>query len=150
MSYPYISIMQIALLRSQYCHTKYLIHRFYVYKALHQSDFLTEEDYTGAAECLKASLKWPITMAPPSTNKRLIPLPFYWSQNICGVLVLLHLSQHHPMLSHIRANYCGQHFDFEVAETVELYIQWLRDMRQIDATAERCWRIIGPLYRLRE
>lgn len=143
-----MSTIQVALVRSQYHHARYLVYRPYVYRVLHHPESLVHEDMTGAAQCLQASLKWPLTMAPVSTNKRLVPLPFYWSQNLCGVLVLLHLARQHPGLSHIRSNYCGQHFELEASETVDLYVHWLRDLRQIDATAERCWRIVQVLYGL--
>ncbi|KAK0389541.1 hypothetical protein NLU13_3116 [Sarocladium strictum] len=151
MAYPYVTMMQIALVRSQYALGKHMLFRYCVYKVLHYPDTLQPEDYRGAAECLKAALKWPITMAPPSTNKRLVPLPFYWSQNVCGALVLLHLSTQHPMLSHIRTTYCGgQEFDYAASETIDLYIKWLRDMKQICRLSKRCWNIIQPLYKLRD
>lgn len=152
MAYPFMSMMQLALARSQYSLGKHMILRYYLYRALHHStDAIQPEDYRGAAECLKACLKWPITMAPPAMNKRLIPMPFFWSQNVCGALVLLHLSRQHPVLSHIRSTFCGgSQFEYEAAETVELYIQWLRDMKQICAVTERCWRVIRQLYALRD
>ena len=142
--------IQAALLRSHYHHARYLLYRPYVYRVLHHPASLISEDMSGAAECLRASLRWPVTMEPASTSKRLIPLPFYWSQNVCGVLVLLHLSQQHPALSHIRHNFCGRRFEYDASETVELYIHWLRDLKQIDATAERCWGIVQPLYGLED
>lgn len=122
--------------------------RYYVYRVLHHPDSLVPEDYTGAAECLKAALKWPITMTLPSMNKRLVPLPFFWSQNICGALVLLRLSQQHTVLSHVRTHFCGQGFDYELAETTDLYIRWLRDMKPICAVSERCWDVVRALYEL--
>ncbi|KAF4978081.1 hypothetical protein FZEAL_5471 [Fusarium zealandicum] len=147
-NYPYAADIQVAILRTRYYYNKYLIYRPCIFKALHHPEGLTREDAEGAAECLKASLKWPIAMSPPCTNKRLIPIPFFWSQNLFGILILLHLSQQHPMLIRIRSSFCGQHFDVEATETVNIYLDWLRDIKRIDSTANWCWNIIRLIYRL--
>ncbi|KAH7170815.1 hypothetical protein EDB81DRAFT_180685 [Dactylonectria macrodidyma] len=148
MSYPYAADIQVALLRSRYYYTKYLIYRPCVFKALHHPGSMTSDDADGAAECLKASLKWPIALSPPCTNKRLVPLTFFWSQNLFGILILLHISQQHPMLLRIRSTLCGQNFDVDATETANLYLDWLRDMKKIDSTANSCWTMIRLLYRL--
>ncbi|KAJ3470605.1 hypothetical protein MRS44_000704 [Fusarium solani] len=147
-SYPYAADIQVALLRTRYYYNKYLIYRPCVFKALHYPESLTREDAEGAAECLKASLKWPIALSPPCTNKRLVPTAFFWSQNLFGILILLHLSQQHPMLLRIRSSLCGQRFDVEATESVNAYLDWLRDMKKIDSTANWCWNIIRLIYRL--
>jgi len=148
MSYPYAADIQVALLRTRYYYIKYLIYRPCIFKAMHHPGSMTSEDADGAAECLKASLKWPIALSPPCTNKRLVPLTFFWSQNMFGVLILLHISQQHPMLLRIRSTLCGQQFDVDATETVNLYLDWLRDMKKIDSTANLCWTMIRLLYRL--
>ncbi|SPJ82113.1 related to acetate regulatory DNA binding protein FacB [Fusarium torulosum] len=147
-TYPFAADIHIALLRTRYSYNKYLIYRPCIFKALHHPESLTREDAEGAAECLKASLKWPITLSPPCTNKRLVPIAFFWSQNVFGILVLLHLSQQHPMLLRIRSSLCGQGFDVEAAQTVTVYLDWLRDMKKIDSTANWCWNIVRLVYRL--
>lgn len=147
-SYPYTADLHAALLRSRYYYTRFLIYRPCVYKVLHFPESMTREDADGAAECLKASLKWPIAMSPPCTNKRLVPTTFFWSQNFFGILILLHLSQQHPILSQIRSSLCGQHFETEATETTNIYLDWLRDMDKIDSTASWCWNIIRLIYRL--
>lgn len=147
-SYPYTADIQVALLRTRYYYNKYLIHRPFVYKVLHHPETLLREDAEGAAECLKASLKWPIALSPPCTNKRLVPVTFFWSQNLFGILVLLHLSQQPSMLQRIRTSLCGANFDVDARETVNLYVDWLRDMKKIDSTAKWCWSIVRLLYHL--
>lgn len=149
-SLPFATDIQFALLRTKYYYSKYIIHRPYVFKALHHPDSLTREDAEGAAECLRSSLKWPIAMSPPRSNKRLIPVSFFWSQNLFGILVLLHLSRNNPLLSQIRTRLCGQRFDLDAMETIKLYIDWLRDIRQMDATAKSSWGIIKLLYGLED
>ncbi|KAF5023318.1 hypothetical protein F66182_4626 [Fusarium sp. NRRL 66182] len=147
-TYPYAADIQVALLRTRYCYNKYLIYRPCVFKALHRPESLTREDAEGVAECLKASLKWPIALSPPCANKRLVPISFFWSQNLFGILVLLHLSQQHPVLVRIRSSLCGQHFDLDATQSATAYLDWLRDMKKIDATANWCWNIIRLVYRL--
>ncbi|KAF4419505.1 acetate regulatory DNA binding [Fusarium acutatum] len=147
-TYPFAADIQTALLRTRYSYNKYLIHRPCVFKALHHPESMTREDAEGAAECLKASVKWPIALSPPCTNKRLVPITFFWSQNLLGVLILLHLSQQHPMLSRIRSSLCGQRFDVEASQTVTVYLDWLRDMKKIESTANWCWNIARLVYQL--
>ncbi|KAF5685695.1 acetate regulatory DNA binding protein [Fusarium denticulatum] len=147
-TYPFAADIQTALLRTRYSYNKHLIHRPCVFKALHHPESMTREDAEGAAECLKASVKWPIALSPPCTNKRLVPITFFWSQNLLGVLILLHLSQQHPMLSRIRSSLCGQRFEVEASQTVTVYLDWLRDMKKIESTANWCWNIARLVYQL--
>jgi hypothetical protein len=57
--YPYIHDIQVALLKTQYIHAKYMVYRPYIYKALHFPDSMGQQDYDGAAECLRVSLLGP-------------------------------------------------------------------------------------------
>lgn len=147
-TYPYAADIQVALLRTRYYYNKHLIYRPCVFKALHYPESLTQEDAEGAAECLKASLKWPIALSPPCSNKRLVPMAFFWSQNLLGVLVLLHLSQQHPMLLRIRSSLCGQDFEMDATATANVYLDWLRDMKKIDSTASWAWTLVRMIYHL--
>lgn len=51
--FPYVYDIQVALLRTRYYYARYMVHRPYVYKALHFPDHMTQEDAEGVAECLK-------------------------------------------------------------------------------------------------
>ncbi len=148
--YPFALDIQVALLRSRYYYTKHLINRPFIYKALHFPDALSNEDCLGVAECLKSSVKWPITMSPVSKHKRLIPCIFFWSQNLLGILVLLHLSQNVPVLLRIRRSLCGDRFDLDANESIGLYIDWLRDVRAVDESIKWCWDVVKTLYELEE
>lgn len=148
--YPYNLDIQVALLRSRYYYTKYLIHRPFVYKALHAPDAITHDDAAGVAECLKASLKWPITMSPTCMHKRLVPCHFFFSQNFLGILVLLHLSSTVPILRNIRTSLCGDRFEMDAGETVGLYTDWLRDLKNVDGVARWHWEVVKALYGLDE
>jgi hypothetical protein len=54
--YPYVYDIQVALLRTRYYYSKYMVHRPFVYKALHFPEQMTQEDAQGVAECLRVSL----------------------------------------------------------------------------------------------
>jgi hypothetical protein len=51
--YPYAYDIQVALLRTRYYYAKYMVHRPFIYKALHFPDQMTPMDLQGVAECLK-------------------------------------------------------------------------------------------------
>ncbi|KAK3392932.1 hypothetical protein B0H63DRAFT_516147 [Podospora didyma] len=148
--YPYGLDVQVALLRSRYYYTKYLVHRPFVYKALHFPDAVTHDDAAGVAECLKASLKWPVAMSPTCTHKRLIPCIFFFTRNLFGILVLLHLSTTVPILRRIRTTLCGERFEMDAGETVGLYLDWLRDIKTVDPTAAWHWDVARVIYGLEE
>jgi len=149
-AYPYALDVQVALLRTSYYYTKYLIHRPFVYKALHHPEQMTRLDAEGAAECFKACLKWPVTMSPTCAHKRLVPCLFFWTQNLLGVLVLLHLSQTVPMLSRIRTTLCEERFELEASETVGLYMDWIRELRSVDRAAAWAWEVVRAVYQVED
>jgi len=148
--YPYAFDVHVALLRSRYYYTKYLIHRPFLYKALHYPDAMGRDDAVGVAECLKACLKWPVAMSPTCRNKRLVPCSFFFTHNFFGILVLLHLSTTVPILKNIRSSLCGERFELDAGETVGLYLDWLRDFKAVDAGTEWHWEIIRVIYGLEE
>ncbi|KAK4103041.1 hypothetical protein N658DRAFT_422348 [Parathielavia hyrcaniae] len=148
--YPYVVDVQVALLRSKYYYTKYMIHRPFLYKALHHPDTLARDDAVGVAECLRSCLLWPVAMSPTCRHKRLVPCSFFFTQNFFGILVLLHLSGTVPMLRRIRNTLCGENFERDAAETVALYLDWLRDLKAVDPGTEWHWEVIRTLYGLDE
>lgn len=148
--YPYVLDILVSLLRSRYYYTKYLLHRPFIYKALHFPDSMTHNDAAGAAECLKACLKWPITMSPTCTKKRLLPCHFFFSRNFLGILILLHLSSTVPILRSIRSTLCGDRFEMDASETVGLCTDWLRDLKSVDGVSRWHWEVVKAIYGLDE
>lgn len=149
-SYPYVGDVQTACLRTRYLHVKYLIHRPFLFKALHHPEHVTQEDAEGVAICLQSILLWPITLSPVRHQKRLIPCLFFWSQNLLGVLLILHLVQTAPILVRIRGSMMDDRFDMDAKETTRLCIDWIRDLKDIDASARWCWSVLGAFYPLEE
>lgn len=147
-SYPHAMDIQVALLRTRYYVTKHLIHRPYLYQALHSPSTLTQEDAQGVAACLRSCLKWPITMSPVCGRKRLIPCVFFWTQNLLGVLVVLWMSEEVPILMRVRESLCGEHFESEARETVTLALEWIRDLKEVDVAARWAWGIVREVYGL--
>ncbi|KAI1657172.1 hypothetical protein F4813DRAFT_94149 [Daldinia decipiens] len=147
-TYPYAVDIQAASLRTRYYYVKYLIYRPFIFKALHHPEQVTRDDAEGVVECLKAMLKWPIAMSPTCFHKRLIPCLFFWSQNLLGILLILHLTQQVPILMRIRASLMGTKFDQDANDTAVLCIDWIRDLKDTDATALWCWEILKGIYSL--
>ena len=135
MHHVYVYDIQTALLRTRYYYAKYMVHRPFVYKALHFPDQMTEEDNQGAATCLKACLRWPIYMSPTAHQKRLVPYLFCWSQNFLGILLILHISCYAPCLLRIRQTLCGDNFEEEASQSVGLMLEWIRDLKNSDPVA---------------
>lgn len=145
-AYPYAMDVQVALLRTRFYHLKYVLHRPYLYKALHHPDGMTREDAEGAAECLKACLRWPVALSPTCTHKRMIPCIFFWTQSLMSILLLLHLSQQVPIIMRIRQTLCGERFELEASETVGLYLDWMRDLKVTDRAAAWNWHLVKDVY----
>lgn len=146
--YTFIYDIQVALLRTRYCYANYLIHRPYIFKALHFPDQVTREDAQGVAECLRACIKWPLIFSPVSRFKRLVPYLFSWSQIFMSVLMVLHMTKNSPTLQKIRFQLCGERFEEDILESVQLMIEWIRDLRGCDPIASWCYEIIQPIYHL--
>lgn len=78
----------------------------------------------------------------------MIPYLFYWSQNFLGILLMLHMTRHSPMLGKIRESGCGQRFEEDLSISVELMIDWIRDLKTVDPIAKLCWKILQGVYNL--
>ncbi|KIN04082.1 hypothetical protein OIDMADRAFT_118497, partial [Oidiodendron maius Zn] len=148
--YPYIYDIQVALLRTRYYYTKYMVHQPFVYKALQFSEQFTEDDARGVAECLQSCIKWPIVHSPVSRRKRLVPYLFGWSQTFLSILLMLQLTLHNPLLRDIRAQFCGPVFEAEISQTIELMIDWIRDLKGYDSIAMWCWNVLQCVYELEQ
>ncbi|OHE91801.1 hypothetical protein CORC01_12875 [Colletotrichum orchidophilum] len=136
-----------ALLRSRYYHLEYMLFRPFVYKALHtRVEDLTEIDCTSTQRFLQACLLWPIILPPAAQHKRMIPCLYFWSQNILGVLIFLHLSVTHDTLFHIRQSRCDPGFEAAANMTIQHGICWLRGLKDEDSSTRWCWTIVQSLY----
>ena len=132
-----------AQLRTHFYYARYMLYRPFVYKALHFYELMTPEDNECCALAIKSTLLWPIAMAPPKDKKRLVPHAFSWTQNFLGILLVLRMTTENACLKQI----CEKHVNREELKvTVGLLLDWIRDMRQVDAVADWGWKILEPLY----
>ncbi|KAK2013958.1 hypothetical protein LZ32DRAFT_637276 [Colletotrichum eremochloae] len=149
MAFPNSDGVLLAIMRSRYYYVEFILYRPFAYKALHENpDNLTETDLSATTRFLHACVLWPIVVPPTSQHKRMIPCLYFWSQNILSALIILHLSLINPTLSKIRQSHCRQGFEQEAELTIEWGTAWIRDLKDIDRTAQRCWMILKGLYRL--
>ncbi|KAB8302428.1 hypothetical protein EYC80_005842 [Monilinia laxa] len=145
--YPYAYDIQVAILRTRYYYAKYMAYRPFVYKVLHCPELITQEDAHNVAECLRSCLLWPILLSPPSRCKRLIPYLFTWSQIFLGILIIVHLSKHNTILKEICESLCGERYQREIGDTVELMLDWIRDLKDDeDPIALWCWNMLRGIY----
>lgn len=149
-NYPYALDIQVAMLRARYYHTKCLVYRPFFFKVVQHPENLTQEDAEGAAKFLCACLRWPIAMSPTAKRKRLIPCLWFWTQNLLGILVVLHLSQKMDVLRQIRISFCGEKFESDAQQTVDLAVDWIRDVKGVDGAAAWAWGVVKVLYKLED
>lgn len=55
--YPFAADIQAAILRTRYYYVKFLLHRPFIFKALHYPESITHEDAEGVAIALKSACK---------------------------------------------------------------------------------------------
>lgn len=65
--------------------------------------------------------------------------------------MMLHVARTDPMLQKIvQRGLCGKTWEIEALETVGLYIDWLRDLKDADPAAGFGWKVVKALYGLDE
>ncbi|KAI9882471.1 MAG: hypothetical protein M1823_005780 [Watsoniomyces obsoletus] len=138
-----ISDILTAALRSRYQYVRVLIYLPYVYKALTAPQFVSDDDVQFCIMCLRACLRWPITMSSPKEHKRLLPHLYGWTISLLNVLIILYMTTKSPLLRGVRENNFAAG---EMEESVALMLDWIRDMAKIDAVAERAWSILEQLF----
>jgi hypothetical protein len=65
-----------------------------------------------------------------------------------GALLIIYMTRHNPMLRDIRAQLCGPRFEAEIDQTVEMMLDWVRDLKSTDSIALWCWQILQGVYHL--
>jgi len=74
-----------------------------------------------------------------------VPHLFCWTQAFFGILLILHLSHHVPVLRKVR-KVLGETFDSDAAESIELMLDWIRDLKRSDPFADFCYHVLEPIY----
>lgn len=52
------------------------------------------------------------------------------------------------MLRSIRTDFCGPRFEEEVDTTVDMMLDWIRDLKSVDPLAQWSWNILQSIYQL--
>ncbi|KAK4930640.1 hypothetical protein LTR10_011978 [Elasticomyces elasticus] len=136
-----------AQLRTRFYYARFMMYRPFVYKALHFPELMTPDDCNCCALAVKSVCLWPLAMAPPKNKKRLVPHMFAWTQSFMGILLILRMTTANECLSRIidETNVVGRK---EIESTMEIMLDWMRDVKQLDGIAEWAWGILEPLYNL--
>jgi hypothetical protein len=66
------------------------------------------------------------------------------TQNLIGILLILRMRHESDAFARICAERVNPE---ELARSVALMLDWIRDMRFVDGIAEWGWRVLEPLYR---
>ena len=82
-------------------------------------------------------------MAPCKDKKRIVPHLFTWTNNSIGILLILRMTRANEGLRGI----CEERVICEEIErTVVLILEWVKDIKQVDATAQWAWSILEPMF----
>ena len=59
------------------------------------------------------------------------------------------LSDKFPILTKIKDTLCGgERFEIEIKETVELYVDWIRDLSDVEPSAVWDWDVVSAMFGL--
>lgn len=130
-------------LRARFYHAKFVLHRTYLFKALHFPGEMNEEDVERCVSAIAAGCMWPTALAPARQKKRLVPHLFTWTQNFIALLVILRTSQSNEYLRRI----CNKRLESRRLEraTAEM-LHRIRDIKQIDGIGEWSWQFLPSLF----
>lgn len=131
-------------LRTRFFYAKFMLHRCYIFKALHFPEKMLEEDAAGCATAIESACLWPLSMASPRDKKRLIPHLFTWTKNFVGILLILRMTVENECLRQICDRLKVDKSRIE--QTVALLMDWVRDLRQLDSAAGWMCDILESLY----
>jgi hypothetical protein len=139
----------VAQLRTRFYHASFLVHRPFVYKALHAPKLMTLGDRAKCVVAIHAACLWPLSLAPPRNRRHLVPHLFSWTQNFLAMLLILQMCRNDTYLSGICEE--GGIAAKGIETSAGLMIGWLEDVKQADGIAEWSVRVLGPaLYNGRE
>ncbi|RMY10018.1 hypothetical protein D0866_14540 [Hortaea werneckii] len=133
------SDMLTAHLRTRFYYARYVLYRPFVFKALHYPELMSAVDVEYCALAINSMCLWPSLMAPPKLKKRLVPHLYTWTQNHLGMLLIFQAIRRRDSLARI----CDEKIGLQrVQETTELMMDWMRDAKQVDGTAEWGWKVM--------
>ena len=133
----------VAQLRTRFYHARFLVHRPFVYKALHARELMTPGDRARCSLAIDAACLWPLSLAPPKNKKRLVPHLFSWTQNFLAMLLVLQMFRNDEDLGDICKE--GGVAAEDIEGSIGSMIGWLEDIKQEDGIAEWSVRVLSPV-----
>ncbi|EKG15143.1 Transcription factor fungi [Macrophomina phaseolina MS6] len=120
----------LAQLRCRYYYARFMIHRPFVWKVLHEPAAVvaqSPEILDGFVIAVDSMMEWPVAYPPVRDKKRLIPNmenPEVW-------------------------RFCEEKVGAErIQRSVEVMLDWIGDMRRVDGVAKWAWQTLKPIYGL--
>jgi hypothetical protein len=83
---------------------------------------------------------------PARVKQRLVPHMFTWINSSIEVLLILRMIRVNEKLRGVCEGRVSQQ---ELDETTALILDWLEDIRQIDATGQWAWTVFEPIFEAR-
>ena len=130
-------------LRARFYYARFILGRPFIFKALHFSELMDDQDTEYCASALHAACLWPTALAPVRHKKRLLPHLFTWTQSFIALLTVLWISRRHDTLRAICDERLGEERVEEVAKEM---LHWIRDVKQIDGIAAWSWNFLRPMF----
>jgi hypothetical protein len=135
-----------AELRTRFYYARHMLYRPFVYKVLHFPELTSTDDGNFCVLAVQAACLWPVFMTPARDKQRLVPHMFTWTNSSIGVLLILRMIRVNEKLREVCEGRVSQH---ELDKTAALILDWLEDIRQIDATAQWAWTVFEPMFEAR-
>jgi hypothetical protein len=126
-------VAAVAQLRTRFCHARFLIHRPFVYKALHYPKLMVAVDWGKCAVAIEAACFWLLSLTPPNNRKHFMPHIFSWIQNFLALILSLQMCHNDEILSSV----CGRSgmTQSNIEDAIRSMLVWLEDIRQVDGSA---------------
>ncbi|KAB2569055.1 hypothetical protein DBV05_g12269 [Lasiodiplodia theobromae] len=140
----------LAQLRCRYYYARFMIHRPFVWKILHETpaSFSRSPDILeGFVIAVDSMMQWPVAYPSIRDKKRLVPNNFVWTQSFLMFLLLLRAIRDNSEAWRLCEETVGV---ARIEESVKVMLDWIGDLRMVDRMARWAWRILEPIYGLTE
>ncbi|KAF4311965.1 Transcription factor [Botryosphaeria dothidea] len=140
----------LAQLRCRYYYARFMIHRPFVWKVLHETSASLSQSpdiLEGFIVAVDSMMHWPIAYPSVRDKKRLVPNNFVWTQSFLMFLLILRVVRDNDDVWQFCKKRVGAR---RIEESVDVMLDWIGDLRMVDGMARWAWRILTPIYGLAE
>ncbi|KAM0722008.1 hypothetical protein Q7P37_002934 [Cladosporium fusiforme] len=132
----------LAHLRLRFYHARFLLHRPFIYKALHKPQLMTQSDKYQCKIATEAACLWPLSLNPPKDKRHLVPHPFAWTQTFLSSTLAIRACCHLGVFEFIGDD-TGEMRTFAL-RSLNVMVNWLRDVRREDVIADWALKMLEP------